>query len=396
MGKLRLLLMSTIMLGSVHYAGPAQAQAQEGPGVSAAEIRLGTWSALTGAFALYGQPGVVGQRAFYRMLNDRGGIGGRMVSLVVEDHAYNPQQAVAAARKLVNSDRVLAIQGAYGTGPSAATFPYLRQEGVPFVTPYAGALDWYKPVQAQIFGAQTLLDYQARAVGRMAGKAGMRRVLVVHAALTAYEKVAENVAPGVRSAQPDATVEMLPVKIGTTDYAPIALDVARRAPDAVVFIGTVPELVALAREVKQQNVRAQIFTYGGNVTSDLLTLGGAAVEGLQSVSLTYTLDSDEPGVREYREAMAKYEPGQAPDYLSLLTFALAKVNAQAMQLAGRPLNRASLMAGYLAMRDYDTGIIGKVTFTPDMHLGTTQVLPVKIENGKWVATGQFVDAMADW
>lgn len=394
MGELKRFLMATALTGAMQFAGPAGAQ--DGPGVTDTTIKIGSWSALTGAFALYGQPGVVGQRAFYKMLNDRGGIGGRTVSLVVEDHAYNPQQAVAAARKLVNGDKVLAIQGAYATGPSAATFPYLKQESVPFVTPYAGALDWYKPVQPLIFGAQTLLDYQARAVGRLAGKAGMKKVLVIHAALTAYEKVAENVGPGVRSARPDASIEMMPVKIGTSDYAPIALDVARRAPDAIVFIGTVPELVALAREVKQQGVKAQLLTYGGNVTSDLLTLGGPAVEGLQSVSLTYTLESDQAGVKEYREAMAKYEPGEKPDYLSLLTFALAKVNAEAMRLAGKPLNRASLVAGYLAIRDYDTGIIGKVAFTPEMHLGTTRVLPVKIENGKWVATGSFVDAMADW
>ena len=121
---------------------PARA---DGPGVTADTITLGSWSALTGPFAVYGVPGVAGQTAFYGKLNAEGGINGRKIRVITEDHAYNPQQAVAAARKLVNRDKVLAIQGAYGTGPSAAAFPYLQQEGAPFVMPYAGALDWYEP-----------------------------------------------------------------------------------------------------------------------------------------------------------------------------------------------------------------------------------------------------------
>ena len=384
---------AALALAANFAAAPAHAQA---PGVTADTITLGSWTALTGPFALYGVPGVAGQTAFYGKLNDEGGIKGRKIRVITEDHAYNPQPAVAAARKLVNSDKVLAVQGAYGTGPSAAAFPYLQQESVPFVMPYAGALDWYNPPRPLIAGAQTLLDYQARAVGRWAGKDGRKNVAVVHAAVAAYEKVASNVGPGVKSAIPDATVTMVPVKFGTTDYAPIALELAGKSPDAVVFIGTIPELVALARELKQQNVKTSLYTYGGNVANDLVALGGDAVEGLRSVSLTQPVGSDQPAVAAYRAALAKYAPNEKPDYGSLLTYALAMVTAEAIRNAGEPLTRESLLAGFNKLKDYDTGIIGKVTITPERRLGTTSVIPVEIKGGQWVAAGTFVDALSDW
>lgn len=372
------------------------AMAQDAPGVTKDEITLGAWSALTGPFAVYGVPGVAGQTAYYGLLNEQGGVNGRKIRVITEDHAYNPQQAVAAARKLVDSDQVLAIQGSYATGPSAATFPYLEQSGVPYVMPYGGAVDWYDPVRPLVVGAQTLLDHQARALGRWAGKDGFGNVLVIHAAVAAFEKVASNVEPGLRSASADAKLEMMPVKIGTTDYAPIALEVAGKKPDAIVFIGTIIELAALAKELKQQNVETQLFTYGGNVTSDLINLGGDAVEGLRSVSLSYTVDSDQPAVQEYRDALAKFAPSEQPDYGSLLTFALAKVTAEAIRLAGEPLTRESLVAGFEKLEDYDSGILGKVTITPDNHLGTSEVLRVEIKDGKWSQIGEFVDSVGEW
>ncbi len=385
---------ASVLAISVGFA--SFASAQDAPGVTKDEIKLGAWSALTGPFAVYGVPGVAGQTAYYGLLNEQGGVNGREITVITEDHAYNPQQAVAAARKLVDSDQVLAIQGSYATGPSAATFPYLEQQGVPYIMPYGGALDWYEPTRPLIVGAQTLLDHQTRALGRWAAKDGFKNVLVIHAAVAAFEKVASNVEPGVRSFSQDAKVEMMPVKLGTTDYSPIALEVAGKKPDAIVFIGTIIELAALAKELKQQNAETQLFTYGGNVTNDLINLGGDAVEGLRSVSLSYTIDSDQPAVQEYREALSKFAPNELPDYGSLLTYGLAKIAAEGIRLADEPLTRESLIKGFEKLKDYDSGILGKVTITPEKHLGTTEVLRVEIKDGKWSEIGEFIDSLGEW
>lgn len=370
--------------------------AQDAPGVTKTEIRFGAWSALTGPFAVYGVPGVAGQNAYYSIVNAAGGIKGRKITVVTEDHAFNPQQAVTAARKLVDSDKVFAIQGSYGTGPGAATFPYLQQQGVPYIMPYGGAQDWYEPLRPLVIGAQVLFEDQARVIGRWAAKDGFKNILVVHGAVAAMQKVAVSVEPGVKSANPAARVEVMPVKLGTTDYAPIALDIAGKKPDAIIYIGSIVEMAAMAKELRQQNVKIQLYSYGGSVNNDVIALGGEAVEGMRGVSYTLPIDTDTPAIREYREALAKYEPKEKPDYGSLLTFALAKITAEALRQADEPLTRESLVKGFEKLKDYDSGIIGKITITPDNHLGTNLVQRVELRGGKWVTVGNFVDAKSDW
>ena len=374
----------------------AVAVAQDAPGVTKDEIKLGSWSALTGPFAVYGVPGVAGQTAYYGLVNEAGGINGRKITVIVEDHAYNPQQAVTAARKLVDSDQVLAIQGSYATGPSAAAFPYLTEMGVPYIMPYGGAVDWYTPPRPLVIGAQALFDDQALVLGRWAGKDGFKNIVVIHSAVAAFEKVALNIEPGVKSAAADAKVELMPVKMGTSDYAPIALELAGKAPDAVMFIGTIQELALLAKEIKQQGIKTTLWSYGGSVNKDIIALGGDAVEGLRSVSYTLPVESDTPAIQEYRDALAKFAPNEKPDYGSLLTFALAKITAEALRQADEPLNRESLVKAFEKIKDFDTGIIGKGSFSPEQHIGTTSVQPVELKNGQWVAVGGFVDARTDW
>ena len=147
--------------------GIGDALAQQGPGVTDKEIKLGSWMPLTGQVAAYGVPHRAGIEAYLNMVNDRGGIKGRKFSIVVEDNAYNPQRTVAAAKKLVSRDDVLAIAVPFGTAQSAAAFEYLLSEAkAPLVNPYGGAADWYSPVKENLFGALVLYENQARAIGR--------------------------------------------------------------------------------------------------------------------------------------------------------------------------------------------------------------------------------------
>src|SRR3954462_1246536 len=78
--------------------------AQQGPGVTDKEIKIGAWMPLSGPIAVVGVPQRAGFDAYIRMINDRGGVNGRKIEWVVEDNAYNPQRTVAAARKLVTRD----------------------------------------------------------------------------------------------------------------------------------------------------------------------------------------------------------------------------------------------------------------------------------------------------
>jgi branched-chain amino acid transport system substrate-binding protein len=330
-------------------------------------------------------------------VNDRGGIKGRKFVLTVEDNAYNPQRTVTVAKKLVGRDDSLAIIAPLGTTQTAAAFDYLFEEvKVPLINPYGGTAEWYTPPRDNLFGAQTVYENQARALGRWAVKDGHKNIVVVHSANAGYEKPAVNVAPGAKALRPDTVVELVPSKLGTTDYGPIALELKKKKPDAVVFIMAQGETIAAAKELRLQGYKGAFYSYSPAVSNALLELGGPAMEGLKAISLTIPLTSDTPAVKEYRAALAKYAPAEKPDYVSLMGFGMTKIMVEAVRRIEGPVNRQTLVNSLLSIRNYDSGIIPAVTYSPERHMGATTIQRVVAQGGNWVSVGAPIDSEKDW
>lgn len=376
--------------------GLAPALAQQGPGVTDKEIKLGSWITLTGPLAAYGVPFRAGAEAYINTVNDKGGVKGRKIVLIVEDNAYNPQKTVAAARKLVSRDEVLAVALPFGA-VSASAFDYVLGESkVPMINGYGSALEWFNPPKENLFGAMPLYESQARSIGRWMVKDGHKNIAVVHSALAGFVNVVALIEPGVRSASSTVKVEMVPTKFGTTDYSPIALELTKKNPDAVALIMAQGEVIAAAKELRQQGYKGAFYTYSPSVANSVLELGGPALEGAKAIGLTVPVDSDTPALRQYREALAKYSPGEKPDYVSLIGYALAMATVESLRRIDGPINRPNLVKALYSMRDYDTGIFPPISYAPDRHLGVTRVQRVVAKGGKWVAVGAPVESDKDW
>ena len=171
--------------------------------------------------------------------------------------------------------------------------------------------------------------------------------MVVHSAVSAFENVAINVAPGAKSVRPDVAVELYTTKLMTTDYGPAAVDLVKKKPDAIIFILGQAEIVAAAKELRQQGDPGTLYAYAPAVANSTLELGGAAMDGLKSASFTVPVTSDTPAVKEYRDALAKYVPSEKPDYFSLISFALTKITVEAIRRIDGPVNRQSLVNALL-------------------------------------------------
>lgn len=376
--------------------GSAYAQGKNGPGVTDKEIKLGTWIPLTGPLAAYGVPFRAGIDACVGEVNASGGIKGRKLVVIVEDNAYNPQRTVAAARKLITRDEVLAIGMPFGA-VSASAFDYVLEESkVPMINTYGSALEWFNPPKPGLFGAMTLYEDQARTIGRWLVKDGHKSTAVVHSALAGFVNVAKMVEPGVKSASPNVPVEMVPTKFGTTDYAPIALDLVKKNPDSVVLILAQGEMIAAAKELRQQGYKGAIYTYSPSVANSVLELGGPALEGAKAIGLTAPINGDTPAIKAYREALAKYAPGEKPDYVSLIGYALTKITVEALRRIEGPINRESVVKALYTIQNYDTGIFPPVSYTPQRHLGVTSVQRVVAKDGQWVTVGTPVEGAQDW
>jgi branched-chain amino acid transport system substrate-binding protein len=127
--------------GLASLATPALVNAQETPGVTANEIRIGSTMPYSGPASAYG---VIGRshEAFFRMVNERGGIAGRRINFIVYDDGYSPPKTVEQTRRLVEQDRVAFTFNQLGTPTNSAIVRYMNQRRVPHIFLSTGADKW--------------------------------------------------------------------------------------------------------------------------------------------------------------------------------------------------------------------------------------------------------------
>src|SRR5258707_5316384 len=125
--------------------GSAFAQKKYDPGASDTEIRIGNIMPYSGPASAYG---VIGksEEAYFRKINDEGGINGRKITFISYDDGYSPPKAVEQARKLVESDEVLALVSPMGTPSNSAIQKYLNLKKIPHLFPATNASKWADPV----------------------------------------------------------------------------------------------------------------------------------------------------------------------------------------------------------------------------------------------------------
>src|SRR5437870_10057004 len=123
---------------------PARAAKQYGLGVSDTEIKVGNTCFYSGPASSYGTIGKA-ESAYFRMLNDQGGVNGRKINFISYDDAYSPPKTVEQVRKLVESDQVLFLFNTAGTPTNTAIHKYMNAQKVPHLLLATGATKWGDP-----------------------------------------------------------------------------------------------------------------------------------------------------------------------------------------------------------------------------------------------------------
>jgi branched-chain amino acid transport system substrate-binding protein len=391
MRKFRRAAGTTAVLAVVALTANACAgQDSAGAGGSSSEIHIGAWLPLTGATAAYGVPEKAGADAYFKMLNAQGGINGRKIRWTVKDNAADPQQTVQIARELVGQDKVVAIVNANGTSQAEAAFPFvLNQSRVPILNEVGGAENWFKPPRPGLFGTQTIYEDQAAAIAAWAVKDGAKKILVVHSDPAAFVNVAKQVEPVAKKVDPSVEVDRLPVKYQTTDYTPVISKVKAAKPQAVIVILTSPEAAAFLKEAKLQGVSLPTYAYAPVASESTLSLAKDAAEGLKAVQLVKAPSDPDPAVKEFRTAMAKYEPGQTAGSLALWGWSNAKVFAEVAKTIKGPVTSQAIAAAYQKASSVDPGVSPVMKFSASDHLGTRSVQRVVAKHGAWTSVGDF-------
>jgi branched-chain amino acid transport system substrate-binding protein len=129
---------SAVVLAFSLVAASAAAEKRYGPGVTDTEIKIGGTAPYSGPASAY-STAALAELAYFKMLNEQGGVNGRKINLISLDDAYSPPKTVEQMRRLVESDNVLLIFNPVGTPSNVAIYKYLNQKGVPHLFVGSGA-----------------------------------------------------------------------------------------------------------------------------------------------------------------------------------------------------------------------------------------------------------------
>ena len=140
----RLLLTGAGMLALALAAAPASAQKKYDEGATDTEIKIGNTNPYSGNASAYGTIGKTID-AYFKMVNEQGGINGRKVNFISYDDGYAPPKTVEMVRKLVEEDKVLFVFQTLGTPPNTAIHKYMNAKKVPHLFVATGASKWGNP-----------------------------------------------------------------------------------------------------------------------------------------------------------------------------------------------------------------------------------------------------------
>ena len=346
------------------------ALAEEVPGVTDDEIRVGMITDLTGPAAFLGQENSAGVHLYFRHINDQGGVHGRKLTLFVEDDGYQPPRSVAAFRKLVDRDRVFCFLLNMGSSCNLAVFPLIEREGIPLVGPACFNTAMHTPPKRYVFAPDPAYSIQAWIM--------VKYILDIEHAVSPRLAVLyqedDYGHDGLKGLRDAAAYHELPIvaetsyKRGAVDLSTQVLNLQQSDATHVILWTFIRETAAVLRQAQQVGWHPQFI--GGNPTADekVVELAGSASQGYKAIQpLDYWSDNEK--VRLYRHMIEKHDPGHRPGFFHAGGFASAQVLVEGLRRAGRGLTREKLVAAMESFRGWDEWMGPPVTYGPNLRGG---------------------------
>ena len=338
-------------------------------GVTDSEIRIGQFAAQTGPAAELGKRMQLGIQAHFTAVNAAGGINGRKLTLVSRDDGYEPEKAAAAAKALIEEDKVFALIGSVGTPTTLAAVPAINAAGIPLIGPFTGAQALREPFNRNIFHVRASYFDETERIVQHLHTLGVKKIAVFYQNDSYGKAGLEGVTRALakRDLKPVAAVT---VERNSVDVAAALAEILKTNPEAVIQISAYKSCAALIKQSRAKSYAGQFFNVsfvGSKALAD--ELGEASSAGVsisQVVPFPYIATS--AVVREYQERMTQ-AGNKDYDFSSMEGFLAAKVLTEGLRRSGKNLSREGLVIALESLRDYNLGGF-TVNYSAKSHEGS--------------------------
>jgi branched-chain amino acid transport system substrate-binding protein len=340
---------AAMLLGAM--VSTAFAQKKYDPGATDTEIKIGNVMPYSGPASAYATIGKT-EAAYFRKINEEGGINGRKINFISYDDSYSPPKTVEQARKLVESDEVLLIFNPLGTPGNTAIQKYMNAKKVPQIFVSSGAAKWNDPknfpwtigwqpsyqVEARIYAAYILKNYPGKTIGVLYQNDdfGKDYLIGLHEGLGDQSDKLITIEASYETSSPTVDSQVVQIKAANPDIF-INVSTPKFAAQAIKKIG----------ELKWTPVHF-LTNVSVSVGSVMKPAGYEYGQGI--LSAAYLKDpqdpkwKNDPAMNEWRAFMTKYYPeGDQQDVSTTFGYAVAKGLEQVLRQCKDDLTRENVM-----------------------------------------------------
>jgi branched-chain amino acid transport system substrate-binding protein len=388
----------------VFTSGSALAQKKYDTGATDTEIKIGNIVPYSGPASAYG---IIGksEEAYFRMINENGGINGRKIKFISYDDAYSPPKAVEQVRKLVESDEVLVVFSALGTPSNTAIQKYLNAKKVPQLFAATGATKWNDPTHFP-WTIGWLPSYQSE--GRIYAKFLIKEKPDAKVAvLYQNDDFGKDYLKGLKDgfgAKASAIIaeESYEFSEPTIDNHIVKLKAS--GADVLVSI-TTPKFAA--QTIKKM---AEIDWKALQIVANVSTSVGAVMKpagfenGQGVLSAHYAKDAgdaqwkDDPGMKKFLAFLDKYYPdADRTNSQVIYGYGAAQTLTKVLEMCGDDLTRANIMKQAANLKDFTPD-----TLLPGVRINTSatdfapieQLQMMRFKGEKWDLFGDVISGEA--
>jgi ABC-type branched-subunit amino acid transport system substrate-binding protein len=373
-----------INVSPVVPAGPPQR------GVTDREIKFGIAAPFSGASKELGRQMKLGIDTAFNRINDAGGVNGRMLRLIAADDNYEPTKTPEAMKQLGEKEQVFGFIGNVGTPTAAVAVPWALERRMLFFGAFTGSNILRRdPPDRYVFNYRASYAEETDAVVRYLVK--MRRLqprqIAVFAQQDSYGDAGfAGVAKAFRAlGVPDSAILRLNYQRNTVDVDDAVNQLrAQKVPvKAVVMVATyraAARFIEKTRDVYPGLIYTNVSFVGSTALADeLMLLGPRYAKDVIVTQVVPAVSGYSSVVLEYKNALAKYFPGEAPDYVSLEGYVSANVLIQALKRAGPQLDTEKVIDQLESMRNLDMGLGASLNFGRAEHQASHKIWGTSID-----------------
>jgi branched-chain amino acid transport system substrate-binding protein len=303
-----------------------------------------------------------GADAYFRSVNDTGGLHGRKIRFVVADDGYSAQKAAGAIRNLVDTKKVFAASCLAGIDQCLVGLEYANAKGVPYL--HAGMREsiveqapWAFPATGSYpYLSERLVDYlfTKRAYTKE------RRIAALHLNSANFDEAVERFERRLAHKGANLAVKY-PVEKDQSDFS-AAITKMQNAGVDTVWLAVDPTLIAkFASQAKLLRFQPQyvFWIVGGDLTAQAT---GGNLDGAYGLSPWADPDWNGAGMVRFRETFKRYYPDEKPDEFNVLAYVEAQAFVEGLRQAGPDLGRDAFARGMAAIDLLDSGVSSPISY----------------------------------